>query len=55
MKLIRKNPTPQELTTYKSITGANYKDLIRNHSDIADIVRLSLTDAKPVPAFHPHE
>lgn len=44
MKLIRKNPTPQELTTYKSITGANYKDLIRNHSDIADIVRLSLTD-----------
>lgn len=44
MKLIHKNPAPQELTTYKLTSGADYLDLIQNHSDIADIVRLSLTD-----------
>lgn len=33
-----------ELTAYKSMGGAHYKDLIQNHPDIADIVRLSLAD-----------
>lgn len=45
MKYIKKNTTPVELCTYKTTTpNANYKDLIKNHSDIADIVRLSLAD-----------
>lgn len=44
MKLIKKNAVPTELVTYKSTPGANYKDLITNHPDIADVVRLSLAD-----------
>ncbi len=44
MKLIKKNFAPAELVAYKSTTGANFKDLIKNHSDIADIIRLSLAD-----------
>ena len=44
MKLIKKNTVPAELVAYKSTAGANYKDLINNHPDIADIVRLSLAD-----------
>lgn len=44
MKYIKKKSTPPELIAYKSTTGANYKDLIKNHPDIADIVRLSLAD-----------
>ncbi len=45
MKFIKKNTTPVELYTYKTTTpNPNYKDLIENHSNIADIVRLSLAD-----------
>ena len=44
MKFINKKTTPAELITYKSTSGANYKDLIKNHPDIADVVRLSLAD-----------
>lgn len=44
MKYIKKKATPAELIAYRSTSGANYKDLIKNHSDIADIVRLSLAD-----------
>ena len=44
MKYIKKKSTPAELIAYRSTSGANYKDLIKNHSDIADIVRLSLAD-----------
>ena len=44
MKYIHKHTAPTELTAYKATPGASYKDLIKNHSDIADIVRLSLAD-----------
>lgn len=44
MKLIKKNTVPTELVAYKSTTGANYRDLIKNHPDVADVVRLSLAD-----------
>lgn len=44
MRFIKKGAAPKELVAYKSTPGANYKDLIQNHSDIADIVRLSLAD-----------
>lgn len=44
MKFIKKNTVPPELIAYRSTSGANYKDLIKNHPDIADIVRLSLAD-----------
>lgn len=44
MKLIKKNSAPAELIAYKSAAGANYKDLIKNHPDVADVVRLSLAD-----------
>ena len=44
MKYIQKNTVPAELTAYKALPGASFIDLIKNHSDIADIVRLSLAD-----------
>lgn len=44
MKLIKKNAVPTELLAYRATTGANYIDLIKNHPDIADVVRLSLAD-----------
>lgn len=44
MKLIHKNTEPEELATYRNSPGACYGDLINNHKDIADIIRLSLAD-----------
>ena len=44
MKFIKKNTVPPELIAYRTTSGANYKDLIKNHPDIADIIRLSLAD-----------
>lgn len=44
MKYIRKTSEPTELRAYKITAGASYIDLIHNHPDLADIVRLSLAD-----------
>lgn len=44
MKYIKKSSPPEEFVSYKQLPGSTYKDLVENHHDIYEIVRLSLAE-----------
>lgn len=44
MKYIKKSSAPSELISYRNSAGASYDDLVVNHHDIYEIIRLSLAE-----------
>ncbi len=44
MKYIKKSSPPSELISYRNSAGASYDDLVVNHHDIYEIIRLSLAE-----------